>query len=236
MKQISCRVEALEPFNDAVFKVLLRPNTPFNFKAGQYLCIVMDEQDKRPFSIGSAPNSKLLELHIGAAVSESYPMQVVERLKECLDSGASIDIEAPAGDAYLRSEQKRARLLIAGGTGFSYIKSIVEQQIATQDQTPTTLYWGCRNRDAMYYESIARTWHAQYPWMTFVPIIEESTANWDGKTANLLAQINADFSDLNEFDVYIAGRFDMAAAARELFRNLNIDESHLYGDAFAFIK
>ncbi|NKF49426.1 NAD(P)H-flavin reductase [Shewanella sp. WXL01] len=232
MNTIRCKINQVAEFNEAVYQVTLTPEQHFDFKAGQYLCVVMGEKDKRPFSIASAPTNTTIELHIGAAVSESYPMQVVERLK----SQDYIDIEAPAGDAYLRHESERPRLLVAGGTGFSYIKSIVEDQIQREQTIPTTLYWGCRNEDAMYYQEIARQWHQEQDWLTFVPVVEHATETWDGKTANLLEQIKIDFNDLTDFDIYIAGRFDMVGAAREVFREVGVDEAHLYGDAFAFIK
>ncbi|GAB1041854.1 MAG: NAD(P)H-flavin reductase [Shewanella algae] len=232
MNSIRCKIEKVAPFNDAVYQVLLRPEKPLEFKAGQYLCVVMGEKDKRPFSIASAPGSELIELHIGAAVSESYPMQVVERLRD----NSHIDIEAPGGEAFLRHQSVRPRLLVAGGTGFSYIKSLVEQQIALGQKVETLLYWGCRNPEAMYYEAIAREWHQAHPWLHFVPVVEQAEADWQGKQANLLAQIRSDFVSLVGYDIYIAGRFDMVGAARELFREMGLDEAHLYGDAFAFIK
>ncbi|MFG0453263.1 NAD(P)H-flavin reductase [Shewanella sp. yb_14] len=232
MNSIRCKIEKVAPFNDAVYQVLLRPEKPLEFKAGQYLCVVMGEKDKRPFSIASAPGSELIELHIGAAVSESYPMQVVEQLR----NNSHIDIEAPGGEAFLRHQSIRPRLLVAGGTGFSYIKSLVEQQIALGQKVETLLYWGCRNPEAMYYEAIAREWHQAHPWLHFVPVVEQAEADWQGKQANLLAQIRSDFVSLVGYDIYIAGRFDMVGAARELFREMGLDEAHLYGDAFAFIK
>ncbi|MDX6016540.1 NAD(P)H-flavin reductase [Shewanella indica] len=232
MNSIRCKIEKVAPFNDAVYQVLLRPEKPLEFKAGQYLCVVMGEKDKRPFSIASAPGSELIELHIGAAVSESYPMQVVERLR----NNSHIDIEAPGGEAFLRHQSVRPRLLVAGGTGFSYIKSLVEQQIALGQKVETLLYWGCRNPEAMYYEAIAREWHQAHPWLHFVPVVEQAEADWAGKKANLLAQIRSDFVSLVGYDIYIAGRFDMVGAAREQFREMGLDEAHLYGDAFAFIK
>ncbi|WP_394130280.1 NAD(P)H-flavin reductase [Shewanella maritima] len=232
MNTIRCKIEQVNAFNEAVYQVILTPEVAFDFDAGQYLCIVMGEQDKRPFSIASAPSQTTIELHIGAAVTESYPMQVVERLQ----NSDYIDIEAPAGNAQLRHQSERSRLLVAGGTGFSYIKSIVEDQIHRQQHIPTTLYWGCRTEEAMYYQSIAREWHEAHDWLTFVPVVEQANENWDGKTANLLAQIKQDYADLTPYDIYIAGRFDMVGAAREVFREIGVDEAHLYGDAFAFIK
>lgn len=232
MKTIRCQVEKITPFNDAVYQVLLKPEAAIEFKAGQYLSVVMGEQDKRPFSIASAPGAEFIELHIGAAVSESYPMQVVERLK----SANYIDIEAPAGEAFLRDQSHRPRLMIAGGTGFSYIKSIIEAQIALGQTVHTQFYWGCRNQEAMYYEAIARNWHEAHSWLEFIPVVEDASPDWQGQQANLLEQIKADYVSLNGYDIYIAGRFDMVGAARQVFREMGVEEAHLYGDAFAFIK
>ena len=232
MNTYRCKVDQVIPFNDAVYRVLLTPDTPLDFKPGQYLSIVMGEKDKRPFSIASAPHNGQIELHIGASVSESYPMQVVERLQQ----NSHIEIEAPAGEAYLRHESQRPRLLIAGGTGFSYIKSIVEAQIEHENPVQTTLYWGCRDKDAMYYEQLARDWHNDHPWLHFVPVVENATQDWQGQQGNLIKQIQQDFDSLTGYDVYIAGRFDMVGIAREAFRMMDIEENHLYGDAFAFIK
>ncbi|MFQ6370622.1 NAD(P)H-flavin reductase [Shewanella sp. YIC-542] len=232
MNSICCKIEKVTPFNDAVYQVLLRPQTPLAFAAGQYLSIVMDDNDKRPFSIASAPGSELLELHIGAAVSESYPMQVIERLQH----SDTITIEAPAGNAFLRHQSPRPRLLIAGGTGFSYIKSIIEQQMALGLQVETLFYWGCRTAEAMYGADMVHQWQQRHPWLHFVPVVEQAPANWQGKTNLLLAQIKQDFVSVADYDIYIAGRFPMVGAAREMFREMGVDEAHLYGDAFAFIK
>lgn len=232
MKKFRCQVEKVTPFNEAVYQVFLKPETGFSHKAGQYLSIIMDDKDKRPFSIASAPNSEIIELHIGAAVTESYPMQVIERLL----NSSYIHIEAPTGNAWLRSESLRPRLLIAGGTGFSYIKSLIEHQIALAQNIETTLYWGCRDVDAMYYQTLAREWSDTYPWLKFVAVVEDANEDWQGKEGNLLEQIRQDFDSLAGYDVYIAGRFEMVGVAKELFKQMGVEENHLFGDAFAFIK
>ena len=236
MNTLSCHVKSITPFNDSVYQVILQPEMAFEFKAGQYLSVVMGDNDKRPFSIASAPHAAEIELHIGAAVAESYPMQVVEKMQQALAENSTITIEAPAGNAFLRTNSQRPKLLAAGGTGFSYIKSIIEDLIEKGETTPVNFYWGCRTPDAMYNKAIADEWNQQHQWLTFIPVVEEADSSWTGKTENLLAQIKLDHNDVSELDIYIAGRFDMAAAARDMLRTLNLNEAHLYGDAFAFIK
>ena len=93
--------------------------------AGQYLNFVINDEDKRPFSIVISPNNDLIELQIGAFVADSYPMQVIDKIKQCFSDNHNVTVEIALGNAQLRTESERP-LLLAGGTGFSYIKSIFE--------------------------------------------------------------------------------------------------------------
>ena len=81
MNKIECQVESLTSLTEFVYKVLLKASKQIDFQAGQYLNFVMNEEDKRPFSIASAPNAELIELQIGAFGADSYPMQVIEHIK-----------------------------------------------------------------------------------------------------------------------------------------------------------
>lgn len=68
MTILSCKVTSVEAITDTVYRVRLVPEQPFSFKAGQYLMVVMDERDKRPFSLASTPTQQdYIELHIGAS-------------------------------------------------------------------------------------------------------------------------------------------------------------------------
>lgn len=63
MTTLSCKVTSVEAITDTVYRVRLVPEAAFSFRAGQYLMVVMDERDKRPFrnlsSCISAPRSSI---------------------------------------------------------------------------------------------------------------------------------------------------------------------------------
>ena len=63
---IQCKVKSIQPLACNTYQILLHPESPVPFKAGQYLMVVMGEKDKRPFSIASSPcrHEGELELHI----------------------------------------------------------------------------------------------------------------------------------------------------------------------------
>lgn len=94
---IQCKVKSIEPLACNTHRILLHPETPVSFKAGQYLMVVMGEKDKRPFSIASSPcrHEGELELHIGAAEHNAYALEVVEAMQNALENDGDISIDAP---------------------------------------------------------------------------------------------------------------------------------------------
>ncbi|MBA5764116.1 NAD(P)H-flavin reductase [Vibrio sp. 404] len=235
---IQCKVKSIEPLACNTFRILLHPENPVTFKAGQYLMVVMGEKDKRPFSIASSPcrHQGELELHIGAAEHNAYALEVVEAMKSALENNSSITIDAPHGDAWVREESEHPLLLIAGGTGFSYVRSILDHCVAQNKQNPIYLYWGARDRSQLYAKAELKEIAANHSNVHFVPVVEEAPQDWLGKRGNVLNAINEDFESLADFDIYIAGRFEMAGSAREQFtQNKQARSDRMFADAYAFI-
>lgn len=234
---IRCKVKSIEPLAINTFRVLLHPETPVEFKAGQYLMVEMGEKDKRPFSIASSPcrHQGELELHIGAAEENAYALEVVSRMQEAFKENKDILIDAPHGMAYLK-ESTRPMILIAGGTGFSYVRSILDHCISQALTNNIFLYWGARSKSQLYAFDELSAIQQEHTNITFVPVVEESEGLWAGKTGNVLQAVMSDFDDLSTYDIYIAGRFEMAGSAREQFTfNKKALVEHIYSDAFAFI-
>ncbi|CAM3128859.1 NAD(P)H-flavin reductase [Vibrio rarus] len=234
---VRCKVKSIEPLASNTFRVLLHPETPVEFKAGQYLMVIMGEKDKRPFSIASSPcrHAGELELHIGAAEENAYALEVVNRMQEALNSDGEIAIDAPHGDAHLQ-QSERSLLLIAGGTGFSYVRSILDHCISQNINNSIHLYWGARTKSQLYAFEELIDLDVQHDNIHFVPVIENDERLWTGKKGNVLQAVMADFKDLSEYDIYIAGRFEMAGSAREQFIfNKKAKVEQIYSDAFAFL-
>ncbi|MDF4191831.1 FAD-binding oxidoreductase, partial [Ligilactobacillus salivarius] len=73
MPTLTFKVPPVEAITDTVYRVRIVPDAAFSFRAGQYLMVVMDERDKRPFSMASTPDEKgFIELHIGASEINLY--------------------------------------------------------------------------------------------------------------------------------------------------------------------
>ncbi|SHO58031.1 NAD(P)H-flavin reductase [Vibrio quintilis] len=235
---IQSKVKSIQPLASNTYKILLLPSTPVSFKPGQYLMVVMGEQDKRPFSIASSPcrHEGELELHIGAAEHNAYAFEVVEMMKAAMNDDLEIHIDVPHGDAWLRENSERDLLLIAGGTGFSYVRSILDHCLSQSLKRNIFLYWGAKDSRQLYAMDELYQIEKQNDNIKFIPVIEMDDSQWQGKTGNVIQAVSDDFESLADVDVYIAGRFEMAGVAREQFTlNKHARSDHIYGDAYSFI-
>lgn len=235
---VKCNVKSIEPLASNTFKVLLHPESPVKFKPGQYLMVVMGEKDKRPFSIASSPCRHMgeLELHIGAAEHNAYAIEVIESMNQAYADKTTIEVEVPHGDAFLHEDSQGPLLLIAGGTGFSYTRSILDHCISQKIDRDISLYWGAKDSSQLYAMQELKDISAQHSHINFIPVIETNEDNWSGKLGNVIEAVLADFDNLSEYDIYIAGRFEMAGSARDQFTNMKQAKvERMFGDAFSFI-
>lgn len=233
---VNCKVKSIDALASNTYKILLQPESPVTFKAGQYLMVVMGLKDKRPFSIANSPSrANEFELHIGAAEHNAYAGEVVEKMRLALTTQESVEIDVPHGKAFLQ-ESERPLLLIAGGTGFSYVRSILDDVIANQWSQPTYLYWGAKDKSQLYaFDELVAIVNV-HDNIHFIPVVEHHDDNWQGKVGNVLQAVSQDFDTLEEFDIYLAGRFEMAGAAREQFvLNKQANSERMFADAYAFI-
>ncbi|MGY5958997.1 NAD(P)H-flavin reductase [Kosakonia sp. BK9b] len=233
MTTLSCKVTSVDAITDTVYRVRLVPEAAFSFRAGQYLMVVMDERDKRPFSMASTPDQHdFIELHIGASELNLYAMAVMDRILQ----EREIVIDIPHGDAWLREDEDRPMVLIAGGTGFSYVRSILLTSLAQNPNREITIYWGGREEKHLYDLAELEALTVEHPNLRVVPVVEQPPEAWRGRSGTVLAAVLQDFGSLAGHDIYIAGRFEMAKIARDLFCNeRGAREDRLFGDAFAFI-
>ena len=231
MTTISTSVISIESLTPYVLKMVLDAGKSLEYKAGQYLQVVMSANDKRPFSIANMPSTDgLIELHIGAVPENPHAYEVVEKARK----DNQLDIEVGLGNAYLRANDKNA-ILIAGGTGYSYTKSILLTLLNEQPNREVLLYWGAKKPEDLYEMEELLQLSVVHKNFSFIPVVEDAPTDWEYKVGLVHEAVMKDFSNLSNTQVYVAGRFEMAAVVKEAFLPLSLDKDDLFGDAFAFI-
>jgi CDP-4-dehydro-6-deoxyglucose reductase len=202
------------------------------YLAGQHLDVILEDGRRRSFSIANAPHAgEGLEMHVRHVQGGGFTDQVFGDLK----AGDSLEIEAPLGTFFLRDRSPRPMICVAGGTGFSPIKAIVEEALLLGDERPLHIYWGARSEAELYLQDLPRRWARQHEHIVFVPVISgDPQPGWDGRTGFVHEAVLADFNNLSPFDVYMSGPPPMIDGARREFIAHGLPEHHLYYDSFEF--
>jgi CDP-4-dehydro-6-deoxyglucose reductase len=236
VKKLPCRVQKLTRLGTdvIVMEIKLPASEKFQFVAGQYIDFLLADGKRRSFSIANAPTgSDFLELHVRLVPGGQFTTHVFEKLKE----KDILRFEGPLGSFRLQEDSRKPVVLLAGGTGFAPIKSIVENAIATGQTRPMTLYWGSRDVAGLYQLELARSWEERLPGFRFVPVLSDAPAsdNWNGRTGFAHQALMADFPDLSGHEVYACGSPAMIDAAREdLTRSCKLPVEAFFADAFSF--
>ncbi|MBI1906998.1 MAG: CDP-6-deoxy-delta-3,4-glucoseen reductase [Rhodocyclales bacterium] len=235
-QKMPCRVQDMRRLADDVMMVTakLPASHNFRFHPGQYIDVLLPDGRRRSFSIANAPHDNdHLELHIRRVPNGYFTGQVFNELK----ARDILRIEGPLGSFFLREERDRPIVLLAGGTGFAPIKSIVEHVIATGIERDLMLYWGARMREGLYMHELGCSWEKTLRGFRYVPVLSEATASdaWTGRCGLVHEALMADIPDLSGHDVYACGAPAMIEAARhELSTRCNLAPDAFFADAFTF--
>jgi CDP-4-dehydro-6-deoxyglucose reductase, E3 len=233
---IPCRVERLEkPAPDvAVLGLRLPMNENFRFLAGQYIDILLKDGKRRSYSLATKPESggvTALEIHVRATPGGLFTEHVFGKLKV----RDLLRFEGPLGSFYLREESDKPIILLASGTGFAPIRSIIEYALEKkiEQRRPMMLYWGCRIKRDLYQLELARRW--ERPGFKFVPVLSDATpqCQWTECTGLVHRQVMADFPEMSGVQVYACGAPIMVESARRDFSaQCKLPPDEFYADSF----
>lgn len=115
------------------------------------------------------------------------------RAQSVCDGGHGSDSERPgnrrrysAWRRPLRDDEERPLILIAGGTGFSYVRSILLTALARNPARDVTIYWGGREEKHLYDLSELEALSVNHPNLRIEPVVEQPEEGWRGRTGTVL--------------------------------------------------
>ncbi|AIO30256.1 2Fe-2S iron-sulfur cluster binding domain protein [Burkholderia cenocepacia] len=212
----------------SIVQLRLPTGVRVKFGAGQYLQIELEDGTRRNYSMANAPHeSDGVQLHVRHVPGGRFSEGVLGRLAK----GDRLRVELPFGEFMLRDGSDRPAVLLATGTGFAPVKSIVEDAIKRRLERPLHLYWGARRAEDLYLASLAQKWHDSGR-VRFVPVLSEADDAWSGRRGFVHEAVLDDFGSLAGYEVYACGNPSMTSAARERFVKAGLPEDDFFSDAF----
>ena len=116
-----------------------------------------------PVSIATAPHAdELIQLHIRRTPGGVFTDRLFGAVEPAVKERDILRIEAPLGTFFLREDNTRPIVLLAGGTGFAPVKAIAEhvfhkrinREEADKPARDVYLYWGARARPDLYMQEL----------------------------------------------------------------------------------
>lgn len=200
------------------------------FQAGQYLRVHIDGGEPRCFSIATPPRSSdAVQLHVRVLPGGRFGTEILPVLR----AGDELQVELPLGDFYLRDSGAHA-IMVAGGTGFAPMQSILEHALAQQPHRRFSLYWGARHADGLYAVDVLRRWRERHANFDFTCVVSEGKAGNSLRSGLVHQAVLDDHASLAGKQVYACGAPTMVHAARQAFgQQRNLTPADFFSDAFA---
>lgn len=238
VRNLPCRVERMTRLAPDVMAVWLKlpSNERLLFLPGQYIDFMLKDGTRRSFSLANTPEQDaLLELHIRYVPGGKFTEHVFNTMKV----KDIMRIAGPYGSFFLREPADglaKPVILVAGGTGFAPIKSLLAHALQHGVAREFVLYWGAKTLADLYQPEVPAAWQQAHANFTFIPVLTEPAPGdaWHGRTGHVHAAVLADFADLSGYEAYVCGAPVMVAAARRDFSARGLPEDAFFSDAFEY--
>lgn len=234
VKTFPTRVASVEYIHDVAVLTLSLPKAPpFHFWAGQYIDILLKNGETRSYSIAGSPNStETLTLHIAKRQGGLFSDMLFGE-NPSVQEKTILRVRGPLGTFALQDGDKPI-ILMATGTGFAPIGSILRQLADSGSKRRVHLYWGARHESGLYDFQTASALTARLPNARFTPVLSQPDTNWQGATGYVQTQVAADYPDLSGFQVYACGSVQMIESAKQLLQQeCGLPETAFFSDAFS---
>ena len=234
VREIACSVVAVaHPASDiTVIQLRNGSGQPFIFSAGQYAHLTFPGLPAREYSMANRPDVDLLEFHI-RHLPEGRVSGYAAR---DLTAGTSVTLRGPFGTAYLREEHLGPILLGAAGSGLAPIQSIAETALAYGLKQRLHLYFGVRDHHNLYHQERLAALAQRYPNLSITVALSEPSDAGGRRVGNLSSIIAADFEDLTDYHVYLAGPPAFCEAAQLAVLERGVTPASCFMDSFVTNK
>ena len=234
VKTFPARVAAVEyAGNVAVLTLSLPKAPPFSFWAGQYVDILLKNNQTRSYSISNGPGSReTLTLHIARRAGGLFSEMLFGE-NPAVQAKTILRLRGPLGTFTLQDNDKPI-IFMATGTGFAPIAAMLAQLAESGSGRPVHLYWGARSESGLYAFQTASELVSRLPRARFTPVLSRPDASWQGRVGHIQQHVAADYPDLSDFEVYACGSPQMIESARAYLQHTcALPENAFFSDAFS---
>ncbi len=227
------RIEQLTPTIKALH---LKLDQPIQYQAGQYVQVQIPSiGQSRAFSIANAPDSEGFASEIELNVRQVPGGAGTTWLHESLKLGDQLTIAGPYGRFFVRHSAAQPMVFMAGGSGLSSPRAMIQELLARNSDQPITLIYGQRSREELYYDAEFRELAARHPHFTYVPALsgDAECGDWSGARGFVHEAAREHFAgNFSGRKAYLCGPPPMVEACISTLMQGRLFERDIYTEKF----
>lgn len=231
-KRISVSVYRIEhPAEDVtVLQLRLPIGRRMPFRAGQYIRVHFGDGESRNYSLANAPrDNNQMVLHIRHVPAGRFSGGQLPHLQV----GDLLDVEGPFGQFGANEESASPILMLATGTGYAPLNSILADNARRRKRRPVHLFWGGRTSRDLYQMELLESLAQQENWFRFTPVLSAPDVGWHGASGHVQHAALHSYLGLLQAEVLACGSPEMIHDAKSLLcREGGLPEGAFFSDAF----
>lgn len=215
--EVPAQIEAVELLAADVVRVLLRPDRPLAYRAGQFVTLLRADGLARAYSLASLPPSPgdsdtgALELHV--RVLPAGRMSSWLAGPDAL--GARVRLRGPAGNCFYVPGNAAQPLLLAGtGTGLAPLWGILRDALRAGHTGPIALWHGARVSTGLYLVDELTDFARRHPQLDYRRCVLEGP-DGDGAVQGRLDQRLLEQGSFAGRRVYLCGDPDLVVGLKQ---------------------
>lgn len=229
LRDYTATVIALEDIARDIRRLVVEPDTPMAFNAGQYAeLIVPGHGVARQYSMANPPDGpRVLEFHVkrtpGGVATEGW-------IFAGLAVGDPVALRGPLGQFHLVHPQPEPAILIGGGTGLAPLVSIARHALSHNLVPEVFLYHGGRREEDLYDVEVFRELERVDGRFHYRPALSEQ--EWSGATGMVTDVVVEDFLSCKGMSAYLCGPPAMVAAAQKALKRRRMPPRQIRREEF----
>ena len=230
-QHITVKVAKLERIADRYMVLHVRAprSKSLRFLAGQSVKLSTGAGLSKQLAVASCPcNGMVLQFHLDTNEQDSFTRYVFDEMR----TSESLELEGPVGEVTLDEESPRSSVMVAQGTGFAPMKSLIEHAIALDRPQSMQLFWIGNDAASFYQSNYCRMWEDAFDVFVYVPLVfnggdEASIASVE-EVENLVQRVIARSPIESEMDLYLSCSADISDAMEYAFLDRGTPSSRIF--------
>ena len=211
----------------------LRLDQKLEYRAGQFINLIRDDQLCRSYSLASVSNDQMIQIHVrkvpdGSMSQWLYDEDLLKR---------KLRISGPVGECYLNQEMYHDDLLLLGvGTGLAPLYGILQDALKNGFEKKITLFHGGLRLESLYLVEELKNLEDKYEQFSYQPayLLGESREGFlQGDLIELLKQQTI---DTQKTTVVVCGDPDMVKRLKQVIFLKGVPSKKIFSDAFVSKK